>query len=85
MEAARRSDRRICRRHDHRLRGGGGKSLASLPDDFNGNAALIVAFVACALAALGPILVLGRGAAREPVVYYPVIAFSALAGSSLAG
>jgi hypothetical protein len=62
---------------------GAGVSLG-VPEDFNGKAALVGAFAACALAAFGPILALGRGAAREPIVYYPVIAFLDLAGSSLA-
>jgi hypothetical protein len=62
---------------------GAGVSLV-LPEDMNGKAALIGAFVACAVAALGPILFLGRGAAREPIVYYPILAFVDLAGSSLA-
>lgn len=62
---------------------GAGVSLV-LPEEPNSKAVLIGAFVACALAALGPIVVLGRGAAREPIVYYAIIAFLDLAGSSLA-
>lgn len=62
---------------------GAGISLA-LPEEANTKGALLGAFVVCAVAALGPILILGRGAAREPIVYYPIIAFADLAGSSLA-
>jgi hypothetical protein len=62
---------------------GAAVSLA-LPKDPNSKAALIGAFVACAIAALGPIPFLGRSAAREPIVYYPIIAFLDLAGGSLA-
>jgi hypothetical protein len=62
---------------------GAGVSLV-LPEEPNSKAILTGAFVACALAALGPILILGRGAVREPIVYYSVIAFLDLAGSSLA-
>jgi hypothetical protein len=62
---------------------GAGVSLV-LPEEPNGKAVLIGAFVACAFAALGPIFILGRGAAREPIVYYPIIAFVDLAGGALA-
>jgi hypothetical protein len=50
---------------------------------FNEDAGLIAAWLLCGICALGPILLLGRGAAREPVVYYPAIAFADLAGSAL--
>jgi hypothetical protein len=56
----------------------------AIPDDFGERAALIGAFAACGLAAMAPILLIGRGAAREPIVYYPLLAFPHLAGSSLA-
>lgn len=49
----------------------------------NDKTALVGAFALCAVCALGPVLLFGRGAAREPVVYYPVLAFADLAGSSL--
>ena len=62
---------------------GAGVSLV-LPEEPSGKAVLIGAFVACAVVAFGPIVILGRGAAREPIVYYPIIAFLDLAGGSLA-
>jgi hypothetical protein len=62
---------------------GAGVSLG-LPETLDEKGALVGAFVVCAIAGLGPIVLLGRGALREPVVYYPVVAFASLAASSLA-
>lgn len=62
----------------------GAAVVVALPHDFGDKAALIGAFLVCGLAAFAPILFLGRGAAREPIVYYPLLAFPHLAGSSLA-
>jgi hypothetical protein len=56
----------------------------AIPDNPNSKGALVGAYIVCAFAALAPILFLGRGAAREPIFYYPVIAFPDLAGSALA-
>jgi hypothetical protein len=62
---------------------GAGVSLG-LPETLNEKGALLGAFIVCAFAGLGPISLLGRGALREPVVYYPIVAFTSLAASSLA-